>query len=88
MAKRSGEPSASKRWAAGGFFIVGVAFILLFVFGPDDPRGEVLKIIGAGLIAVGVYVYVGINLPALDWSGVVIRVLTALLREQDKKGEE
>lgn len=90
MAKRRGDGDLppTKKWAALGFFLVGVAFVLLFVFGPEaDGRGEVLKIIGGGLIGVAVYLFAGINLPAVDWGGIAVRVLTALLNDEARKGD-
>jgi uncharacterized protein (DUF983 family) len=47
---------------------------------------QTLRILGAGLIVVSVYVFVGVNLPALDWSSVAVRVLTGVLDALTKKG--
>ena len=87
MARRSnGELPPSKRWAAAVFFGFGVVFVLLFVYGPpSEGRGDVLKIIGVGLMGVAVTLFAGINLPALDWGGFLVAVLTKLLESQQKK---
>lgn len=83
MPRRKDELSFGKRWAGPIFFAVGIALLLLFVYAPGQgDRGEVLKIIGAGLVSVGVVVWAGVNLPQFDWSGILIRILTALLKEQ------
>ncbi len=89
MARRgNGDLPPTKKWAALVFFLTGAVFVLLFVYGPpSDDRGDVLKILGAGLISVAVVVFVGINLPAIDWGGLLVRVLTALLESGRKDGE-
>lgn len=90
MSNRKGELSPTKRWAAAVFFTFGVGFVLLAVFGPiffgAQYDFQTPRVVGLGLIAVAVYVFVGVNLPALDWSGIVVRILTAIIEGQAKKG--
>lgn len=89
MAKRDGL-SPTQKWASTLFFVTGIGFVLLAVFGPilwgADFDAQTLRILGAGLIVVSVYVFVGVNLPALDWSSVAVRVLTGVLDALTKKG--
>jgi hypothetical protein len=77
-----------KRWSAAGFFLAGLGLLLLVAFGPllwgEHFDAQVLKTPALGLIAVAVYVLVGINLPAVDWGGVIARIVTALVSGDDK----
>lgn len=80
--KRGGESPGWKRWSALLFFLAGLALLLLVAFGPllwgDKFDAAVLKTPALGLMAVSVYVLIGVNLPGVDWPGTLGRILAAL----------
>lgn len=90
MARKGGDPSPAKQRAAFVFFGVGLGLLLLYVFGPivwgPTFQGQILQTPALGLIGVGVVVLVGVNLPALDWGGIIARVLAALIDGGKAKG--
>lgn len=81
--KRNGESPGWKRWSALLFFAAGLALLLLVAFGPlvwgDKFDAAVLKTPALGLMAVSVYVLIGVNLPTFDWPGLIARVLAAFV---------
>lgn len=80
-----------KKWAAAIFSGIGFVFILLFVYGPsNEGRSEILRILGAGLIGVGVTAFFTITLPGVDWNGLLVKVAALILSaagKQDDKGD-
>lgn len=64
-----GSPAWRRFWAALIVFFVGVALLLLAVFGPviygETFDGGALKTPAWGMIVVALYVLLGVSIPAL-----------------------